>query len=203
MKERIISEILKIKREFYDTLKKQGEQKIIAYLYIIFSLIAITIFGLFAIRPTLSTISELQKEKKDSEFTLEQLEIKNQALQKLSAEYRLLEPKLDSVYLAIPKSSQIPDLARKFEVVANGNNLFIEALTTGPIEIFPAVKSNPPLFSYNITITVIGNNTDINSFIQDIVNIDRMLSIDRISSGKAERNQYTATLTGRAFFFKE
>ncbi len=203
MKERLKIELNKVKKEFYALLRKQGKQKIITYLYLIFSLMAITVFGLFAIRPTLGTISELHKEKEDAEFTLEQLEKKNQSLQALSSEYQQIEDELTIVNNAIPASPRIPELTRKIEVLANRNNLIIENLTTGPIELFPATRVGSPLFSYTITVTAVGEEFSINSFIQEIINIDRIMSIERITSGSAERNLFSATVTGRAFFIKE
>lgn len=108
MKERLKIELLKIKKEFYSLVKKQGKQKIITYLYVIFSLAAVTFFGLFAIQPTLATISELHREKDDAEFTLQQLKTKNQSLQRLSGEYQQIEPDIDKLYEAIPTSPKVP-----------------------------------------------------------------------------------------------
>lgn len=203
MKDRFKIEISKIKKEFYSLLRKQGKQKIITYLYIIFSLIAITVFGFFAIRPTLATISELHKEKEDAEFTLEKLEKKNQALQSLSSEYSQIENDLIIVNDAIPASPKIPELTRKIEVLANRNNLVIQTLNTGPIELFPATRVGSSLFSYTITVTAVGVESSINSFIQEVINFDRIISIERITSGSAERDLFSATITGRAFFIKE
>lgn len=202
MKEKLTFELKKIKKEFVHLLEKQGKQKVILYLYIIFSLIAISIFGAFAIGPTLATISELRKEKEDAELTLDQLITKNQSLQKLGAQYETISGQIDSVYAAIPTSPKIPELTRKIEVIANKNSLTIDNLNTGSIEIFPAKRSGSPLFSYSINVTVIGTESDINSFIQEFINFDRILSIDKISSGEFERGLFSATITGRAFFIK-
>ncbi len=120
MKERLKIELLKIKKEFYSLVKKQGKQKIITYLYVIFSLAAVTFFGLFAIQPTLATISELHREKDDAEFTLQQLKTKNQSLQRLSGEYQQIEPDIDKLYEAIPTSPKVPELVRKIEILSNG-----------------------------------------------------------------------------------
>jgi len=201
--EKIKGQIKNIKKEFADLIRKQGKQKVITYLYVIFSLFAVTIFGVFAINPTFSTISELHKEKEDAQLTLEKLETKNQSLQRLNGEYQQIEGRLDSVYAAIPASAKIPELTRKIEVLANRNNLAIESLNTGAIEIFPANRSTSPLFSYTITVSVLGVEADINSFLQDVINFDRILSIERVTSGKAERDLFSATITGRAFFIKE
>lgn len=203
MKERIIIELIKIKKEFNSLIKKQGKQKIIAYLYVIFSLAAVTFFGLFAIQPTLSTISELHKEKEDGEFTLQQLKTKNQSLQRLSSEYQQIETDIEKLYEAIPTSPKIPELVRKIEILTNTNNLAIQSLTTGAIELYPTTRAGAQLFSYTINISAIGTEGSINSFIQELINIDRIISIERLSSGTAEQGLFSTTITGRAYFIKE
>ena|SRR3989344_6772369 len=203
MKERLKIELLKIKKEFYSLVKKQGKQKIITYLYVIFSLAAVTFFGLFAIQPTLATISELHREKDDAEFTLQQLKTKNQSLQRLSGEYQQIEPDIDKLYEAIPTSPKVPELVRKIEILSNTNNLAIKSLTTGAIELYPTKRARAQLFSYTVNLSAIGSESSINTFIQELINIDRIVSIERLSSGTAENNLFSATITGRAYFIKE
>jgi len=203
MKERLSIELVKIKKEFENLIKKQGKQKIITYLYIIFSLMAITVFGLFAIAPTASTISELHKEKDDGEFTLEQLGIKNQALQKLSSEYGNVEPVLDKIYAAIPSSPKIPEVIRKIEILANRNSLAVQNLSTGAIELYPTSRPGTQIFSYTINVSALGTETSINTFIQELINTDRIISVERLNSGISENNLFSTTITGRAYFIKE
>ncbi len=203
MKERLTRELKRLRHEFQNAVNAYGKDKIIIYLYLIFSLIAITVFGLFAIRPTLATISELHKEKADSKETLDKMTEKNQNLQILAAHYQQIQSKLETVYRAIPTSPKIPELTRKIEVLANRNNLAIQSLSTGAIELYPAVRANSSLFSYTVTINVLGDESDINTFTQEFISFDRLISIDRITSGSAERGLFSATITGRAFFIKE
>lgn len=203
MKDKLKFEILKIKKEFGLLIKKQGKDRIITYLYIIFSLAAVTVFGVFAIQPTLSTISELHKEKDDGEFTLQQLKVKNQSLQKLGAQLQQIESDVELVYEAIPTSPQIPELVRKVEILTNQNNLAIEGLTTGAIELYPTTRAGTQLFSFTINISAVGTESSINAFIQELINIDRMISIERLSTGTAEQGLFSANITGRAYFIKE
>jgi len=203
MKEKLKIELIKIKKEFYSLIKNQGKQKIITYLYIIFSLAAVTFFGLFAIQPTLATISELHKEKDDGEFTLQQLKTKNQSLQRLSSEFQQIEPDINKVYEAIPTSPKIPELIRKIETLANKNNLAIKSLTTGAIELYPTTRAGVQLFSFTVNISAVGIESSINIFTQELVNIDRIISIERLSSGTAEDRLFSTTIIGRAYFIKE
>lgn len=203
MREKLTFELLKIKKEFALLIKKQGKDRIVLYLYIIFSLAAVTIFGLFAIQPTLATISELHKEKDDGEFTLQQLRTKNQTLQRLSAELQQIESDTDLVYEAIPTAPEIPELIRKIEILSNTNNLALQSLSTGAIELYPTTRAGTQLFSFTFTVSVEGAENSINTFIQELINLDRIVSIERLNTGTAERGLFSANITGRAYFIKE
>ena len=72
----------------------KNKQQATAYLYIIFSFIALSFFGLFAIGPTLTTISDLNKQYEEEKVALKQLQDKNAALKSLSAQYLEVQDKL-------------------------------------------------------------------------------------------------------------
>lgn len=186
------------------SLNSQGRTKITAYLYIFFSLLALSFFGFFAVRPTIITITALQKQFKDSQKVLVDLKIKNQALQALTAQYQDLGPDLLLSINAIPNSPKIPELTRKLETIASQNNLVITKLAVGVIELFPAKrKVNSSIFSYTFTFSVQGSEAAINLLIADLIDFDRIVSLERLTTGKAERNTFAASITGRAYFFKE
>lgn len=185
-------------------LNSQGREKIIAYLYIFFSLLALSFFGFFAVRPTVTTITALQKQFKDSQKVLADLKVKNQALQTLTAQYQGLGSDLLLATNAIPDSPRIPELTRKLETLANQNNLVVTKLSVGVIELFPAKKKiNSSIFSYTFSFSVQGSEAAINLLIADLINFDRIVGLERLTTGKAERNTFAASITGRAYFFKE
>lgn len=190
-------------KKFSDILEhSRNQKKMIAYMYLILSFLTLTFFGIFAIRPTLATISELRKEYDENTTVLKVLTEKNQALQQLATQYVQIEPEIALVTDAIPESSKIPELTREIEIISTKSNVAIVKLDIGTIELYPAKKSNPPIFSYSFSIAVNGSENDINTFLSKIVNFNRIISIDRITTGKADKNSYNASLVGRAYFYK-
>ena len=86
---------------------KQNKQRATAYLYVIFSLLAFSFFGIFAIGPTVTTISDLNKKYNEEKIALKELQQKNEALKSLSAQYVEIQPDLTLIDSAIPQSPKV------------------------------------------------------------------------------------------------
>lgn len=181
----------------------QNKQRVTAYLYIIFSLVALSFFGLFAIGPTISTIFDLNKELGEDKEALKQLEAKNAALKSLSAQYIEIEPDLDLIDNAIPTNANVAKLTRQIEALSIKNNLAIQKIDTGLMELYPAKNANSPIFSFTFSLGVTGSEQDINSFIGDLINMGRMISIEKLTTGKKTESLFSANISGNAFFYKE
>ncbi len=180
----------------------QNRQKVTAYLYIIFSFIALSFFGLFAIGPTITTIADLNKQYDEKKAALKQLEDKNAALKSLSAQYVDIQQDLTIIDNAIPESPKIGELTRQIEQLTIQNGLVMQKLDTGLMELYPAKNINSPIFAYTFSVGVTGTEQDINRFIADVINMERIIGIDKLTTGKKLDNVYSASITGKAFFIK-
>jgi Tfp pilus assembly protein PilO len=134
---------------------------------------------------------------------LKQLQDKNAALKSLSAQYIEIEPQLDLIDNAIPQSPKVADIARQLELLTIKHSLTVQKLDSGLMELYPAKNVNSPIFSFSFSIGVNGNEQDINAFIGDIINMGRIIGIEKLSTGKQQNNQFSASITGRAYFYKE
>ncbi|OGH12685.1 MAG: hypothetical protein A2776_01515 [Candidatus Levybacteria bacterium RIFCSPHIGHO2_01_FULL_40_10] len=181
-------------------LSGQDRNKIISYLYIVLTLFAVSFFGFFAIAPTLSTISTLNKQYLDSRLVYESLRTKLSSLQSLDVQHKQMEPELNIIYSAIPKTTKIPQLTRQIENIAAESNVQITRLSFGTIEIYPNVKTTDPVYSYTFSVAVSGSDPDVNSFLSNIISFDRIIGVDRVATGLDEKNKFTAAITGRAYF---
>jgi Tfp pilus assembly protein PilO len=47
----------------------------------------------------------------------------------------------------------------------------------------------------------VGNSDDINRFISDVINFDRIIGIETIGSGTTNENKSEVTITGRVYFY--
>lgn len=180
-----------------------NREKVVTYAYLVFSFLTISIFGIFALLPAFSTISTLNKQYEDNKKIADALETKLNALANLTQEYKLLEKDLPYIYGAVPSSSQIPTFIRQVETIAQDNNVNIRSLTTGTVEFFPLENNADDLYSYTFSLEAVGTEKNINSFINTIISFNRVLSIDRITSGNISGNTYKTSIGGKVYFSKD
>lgn len=180
-----------------------NKEKVATYAYLIFSFLTITVFGIFALLPAFSTISSLNKQYEDNKKVFDALETKLNALASLNREYKTLEKDLPYIYSAVPSSAQIPTFIRQVETVAQENSVNLQSLSIGTVEFFPLENSATDLYSYTFSLEAIGNETSINSFINTIISFNRVISIDRITTGTISDGIYKTSIGGKVYFSKD
>ncbi len=195
----ITAEIKSLFKKYSSVFVGDDVDKFAGYLYIMLTLITVAFFGLFAIGPTLNTVSNLNKQYKDNMVIYDALSQKLTNLALLDSHYKIISPHVENVYAAIPKSNEIPKLTRQLENLAASHNIQITKLTFGTVEIFPNSKKTP-LYSFTFTINVAGNQINVNSFISDVINFEGIVGVDKIVTGTSPENKYTTSFTGRVFF---
>lgn len=200
MKPKIFSGKVKDLFERYvNSLSDPKRKKLIAYAYIILTLLTVSFFGIFAITPTLSTIANLNKQYQDNLLVRDALNKKLSNLKLLDTQYQNVQPDIAIIYNAIPQTTKIPQLTRQLENIASQDNVLLTRLDFANTEIFPNTKEEP-IYSFAFTIAAEGSQADIDKFLSDVINFDRIIGIDRIATGTNEEKQYTTEITGRAYF---
>ncbi len=194
-----VKSIHKAYEKYLTPLSDTDKKRYTGYFYILLTLGALAFFGLFAISPTFNTITNLNKQYKDNKIVLNSLNRKVANLKSLDADYSLIQANIEQIYAAIPKNTEIPKLTRQLENLAAENNLQVTGISFNSIEIYPNSK-NDPIFSYLFSVNVSGESSDINAFIRDVIGFDRIVGIERISTGTDQENKSTLSFTGRAFF---
>lgn len=192
---------IKYKKKYSTFLFGEDMQKFIVYLYVILTLITVSFFGLFAIKPTLSTISNLKKQHEDSKLVYEQLRQKLQAIQTLDSLYQQIESDLPVLFLSLPTTTKIPYLTHQIGKMITDNGLDLRALEFGRVEVYPTQKRNQSLYSFTFQMSVIGDSRRINAFLEQLINFDRLVSLDGIATGKTEPGSFGMLVSGRAYFY--
>ena len=107
-----------------------------AYLMAVLSLMTISFFGFFAIRPTLKTIAVLQRQIIDRKTLNEKLDEKINALILAQDEYRLIEADLPLIYTLLPEKPEFPLLMRLLENLTIQNSATISGIQFDPIVLY-------------------------------------------------------------------
>lgn len=195
----VFQKLQKLYLRYIETLSLDQRKKVAAYLYISLTLFTISFFGFFAITPTLSTIANLEKQYEDNKLVLNSLNKKLSSLTLLDFQYKEIQQDLEKIYSAIPRTPRMPYLTRQLENVAKDSGIIIRKLNFGSVELYPNTKAGS-MYAFNFTVNVAGDEQSVNAFISNLIRFDRIVGIDKISTGKNEENKYEASIIGRVYF---
>lgn len=189
-------------REYLKLLPKLKDEKAQYYTMLAFTLAALSFFGIFAIKPTLSTIAELKRKLADMQFVHEKYVKKAQNLSLLQDAYRVLTGDLPVVADALPQKSEVSKLVAQINMLLSRSGLQVTSLRTYGVEITPdrqpAAKNAS---SFTFTLEATGKYDDIISFVQSLTHANRLITIDLVSISKESKlNTLVLALRGRVYF---
>lgn len=180
------------------------------YLELMLSMGTIIVFSMFAIRPTILTIIDIQSDISSKEQTIQKL---SQKLKNLSVVGETLQTESEDLFLineAIPNSAELNSVIVKIEKLANEKSVIFKSLNTSDLSI----KGNIEVAKKSIeiqalpdnanglplTFSITGEYESLFSFLESLENSKRPLKIDSfiINSTKSLENTIiTLTISGR------
>ncbi|MCA9370056.1 MAG: type 4a pilus biogenesis protein PilO [Pseudomonadales bacterium] len=172
--------IAKATREFY--------QKPMATVSIELILTICFVLGLsvFAIQPTLTTMSELAEEIEQKKELDEDLSNKLNALTSVQETYKQVEPSLYLLEQAIPTKPNTVQDVKVIEKLASNHNLIITSLAVPEIPVVADSTLSVLQLSKQATpfsLTVRGEYSSIRSFIEELQNYRRVFTVESVSFG--------------------
>ena len=187
------------------------------YLELILSLTTIIIFSIFAIKPTILTIIELNKEIQTKENTITEIKQKLIDLQKANDIMQNEAEKLARIETAIPSSATPENIILEMERLANKNSLQILNLSMSEVIIMGNEKLKKrgaetfeklPLEADELpfTVSLSGSYQNLVLLISDIENQIRPVKIDSLTintSTTEEGKVLILTVAGRLPFVKK
>lgn len=189
-------------REYLKLLPNLKDEKAQSYTMLAFTLVALSFFGIFAINPTLSTITDLKRKLADLQFVYQKYVTKAQNLSTLQDSYRSLSVNLPIVADALPQKPEVPKLVAELNALLSRSNLQATSLNTFGVEITPDRQlSNENTSSFIFTLQASGAYDDMLYFVQSVTNADRLITIETISISKDAKNDVLVLdLRGRGYF---
>ncbi len=176
----------------------------------IFSLITIIVMLIFTIRPTISTIVNLQKNIEENRQVLKQLEDKAQNLIAGKKNYENLSPEIKlQISTAIPNkpvvTSVISSLENSSKSIASAAALQIQPLTL--IDVSPKVvkgdiKEQFSLGEVDFSYNTAGSFINLLKVLQDTNNSPRLMQISSVTINKQPDNPTVLSITGQAYYLK-
>lgn len=181
----------------------------IAYTMLILSFFTISFFGVFAIRPTITTITALRREIEDSKNINEQFDKKIAALISAQESYQRVQPKLPALYKKLPQATEFTTLLRDLESLTAIYNASISALQFHALPLDPSIEkdSETPVVNLNkeaqpftFTLSIVADYPQIIVFIKQLNEISRLITITQIDIVSTGENQLQLTLECTSFY---
>ncbi len=196
------TEYHRYRRYFTDLSHFYRSKKAKTYLGIIFSLLTVIFFIVFAIKPTLITITQLIRQIKDQKMVVKELEKKITQLSQAQNEYLAIEPDLYLLDQALPQDPQAILLIKQLETLAYQNGVGISRLRFNEFNLTEkgTGKSEKQAISFNFS--VFGNFNNLKSFLTSLANLRRIVLVESFSfqKGGSETNYLSLNLVAKAWF---
>ena len=186
--------------ELMPNFKQEKTQK---FTTIVLTLVASIVLIIFAVNPTLSTISNLQKQLSDNRFVEQRLEEKINNLSLLQEKYSEVQPDIPIVLDAIPKNPAVVDLVAQVQSVANDTNLNLIGFQTFQVETTPGSVLGKKYSSFDFSLSATGDYKNMVAFMNQLVNIQRILTVNNLSISKKvsfDTSSLQLTVRGTAYY---
>lgn len=171
------------------------------YLTIILTIGASIFFFLFAINPTISTISKLQKEIEDNKLLDQKMSQKINNLSSLTTSYAEIEDDIPFLKDAVPQNPSTTDLIGQIQTLASQANLTIGVVEISPVNL---TSLNPKINSFNLSITASGQFNDTSRFINDLISMQRALTITSTQITRSNGSDHSVIVNIKAVaYFKK
>lgn len=169
-------QLLNTLNEFYQRPVAQ------ASLELFLSVSAVLFFAIFAIRPTLLTMSDLIKEIEDKRALNTRLDQKVAALSSAQNELLTLEPRLVALEQALPDNPELLEALSYLEKIASEQRLIIEnlSLTTLPEGTRTPLPAQARQ-SYTLNFTIRGDYIAIKNYLDQVLDVRRAFIIESVA----------------------
>lgn len=205
-------------RQYYNKLEPLVQrQDIQTYSGLILFLLTTSFFVVFAIKPTLNTITSLNKEIEDAKLTDKKLQDKINALSLAQSEYNKVSNDLPLIYSVLPNNPQVTKYVQLIEASARASGVKISSFQVSPIDLYvkpgtdkadtgAAGKTTSGLEEHTFNLFVTGDYKSLTNFEQYLRKIQRLTLIKTLAVNKAGNQSGDNTLgnilSGKVFILK-
>lgn len=192
-------------RRYYQVLEPMlARPKTRAYTMAIFSFLAVSLFGWYAIRPTIQTILFLRREIQDKARINQQMEEKITALIEAEAAYQASQPQLPLVEQAITSTPEVLELVAQLRNISgvSGSSLSAVQVPTVPLlgqDATPGAKLAQKQSDFSLTTVVDAPFPVVKSFLDAVLNTRRIVSIDAMNLRPSKEGGMTPGPGGGTF----
>lgn len=172
-----------------------------AYTMLILSLLALSLFGYFTIRPTLTTVAGLRRQIDDARLVDNKLQEKIDRLQQAQTAYEEIAPDLGLVFAALPQEPKFPSFIKILERTAGESKITIDELNFQTISLSKSQTAPElPKNSLRFNLTLHGNYSGLMSFLKRLSGAERIVIVDKMGFTRLEPEILNLALSGQIFY---
>lgn len=192
---------------YYVYIKPVIQNKLVrSSLPYIFSLIAMIVLLLFAIRPTISTVVELQKSIEDNKKVLATLTTKAQNLTEGKRNLDNMNPVIiQKINSSLPDKPNITILIASLNQ-ASGSVASISALQIQPITLINNAsleqKNKTTIGEINFSYNIQGSYQNLLTTLYNLNKAGRLINIDSINLSKQTQGVTSLSINGKSYYLK-
>jgi len=194
------TEFHRYRRYFVNIGQFYRQKKVRVYTEIVLSILTTTFFLVFAIKPTLLTITALIKEIKDKKMVTKKLEEKIDSLNIAQKEYLAIEGDLYLVDQALPKDSQIFVLIRQIEVLASKVGVSLGAVQYSSVNLKGDMNEDK-LSAVDFKMMLRGDYQDLKKFLLSLANLRRIVQVKGFVFKTSKEEELNLNISAKAFFY--
>ncbi len=146
------------------------------------TLFSLIVFGAFAIRPSLVTISQLRQEVKKAREAKTFLDQKIDRLSQAQVNYQIALEDVKLVDRALPPEPSVPAILETLSLAAGKNSVSLEKTT------FEKVLEETGLKTLPFTVRVVGELENINKFITELEKGIRQMDVQKVKMSRSGEN---------------
>jgi Tfp pilus assembly protein PilO len=189
----MINSSRRYQRYFQNLGQLYQQKKIRFYTEIIATLGTIIFFLLFAIKPTIITITHLLKEIDDKKLVEAGLDQKIKTLMEAQKIYVNLETSLPLLNEALPSEPRLSLYLQQLETLAQKNELQLTALQTCRLVLKDTPQPNQDYFS--LIFTLKGSYLQLRTFLDELYRLRRLTEITTFAFKSDRQNPEAVNLT--------
>ncbi|MBI4100601.1 type 4a pilus biogenesis protein PilO [Candidatus Microgenomates bacterium] len=200
---------LRYRKYFKDLRPALQKPKVKAYTMLIFSLLVLSSFSFFVIRPTVETILELNRKIKDYQTLNRKLDEKIKNLQQAQRNYQEIQPEIPIVLAALPQQPDFPPFLKDLESMASGSGAMVDSLKFQKINLTPQLQasgsSQAAQANIKFDLGFIGGYTEFLAFLNKTGQLKRLVNFESFSleagKGGSASGELNMSLKGTTYFF--
>lgn len=163
-----------------------------AYTTAIFSFLAVSLFGWYAVRPTLQTILTLRREIADNTKISARMEDKITKLIEVQASYQSVQDDIPLLDQALPSAPDAIGIVSQLKNLAQANSASVSSITVSSVPIIgkPSESTesgskqegaNKKVHDVPISMIITGSYPGLRSFVEGLTSLRRIVTIDAIT----------------------